>query len=277
MKLIAIDLDGTLLNDEHKISEENLRAIQAAQSNGHIVVISTGRSLIDAKQIVKNVGLNCPIIGGNGAIFFDGEKEINCYELTPKTVKEIQAIFEKHEAYYEIFTRKNIFFTTYGIDLLRKEASLVNDTNSERIIDVQLGQYGWTYMKPETADHLDELGAYKFYSYSFIPEKLNRLMQELKLRSDISVDTSGVGKLEIAAPLVNKGNGLEYIAKYFQVPITDTIAIGDNLNDLKMLTIAGIGVAMENGAAEAKEAADFITSTNNEHGVAKAIKKFVLN
>ncbi|MCS0789849.1 Cof-type HAD-IIB family hydrolase [Cytobacillus firmus] len=283
MKLVAIDLDGTLLSDDCSISQGNREAIYEAQKQGNIIVISSGRSFHDTKQILQNAGLECPFISGNGAISFHTERMIQNFSLPVKVVSEIMGILDETNLYYEIYTKNGILIKRDGRDLLNKEIEkLLNQETAFPVnwakgeIDIQYNQYGLLPVPHYREIDFTQLEVYKLFVLSFDKSKLNKLQGRLSGRKDLSLTSSGVTKVEIGPLEISKGNALKFMADYLEIPLKDSVAIGDNLNDLSMFEIAGMGIAMGNAVEEVKKKSTFITKKYNEDGVAFALRKYIL-
>ncbi|MBX9975098.1 Cof-type HAD-IIB family hydrolase [Cytobacillus firmus] len=284
MKLIAVDLDGTLLSDDCSISLVNREAIYEAQKQGNIVVISSGRSFHDTKRILQNAGLECPFISGNGAISFHTERMIQNFSLPVKVVSEIMGILDETNLYYEIYTRNGILIKRDGRDLLNKEIEKILEQETafsvkwaKGEIDIQYKQYGLLPVPHYREIDFTQLEVYKLFVLSFDKSKLTKLQGRLSGRKDLSLTSSGVTKIEIGPLEISKGNALKFMADYLGIPLKDSVAIGDNLNDLSMFNIAGMGIAMGNAVDEVKKKSTFITKRHNEDGVAFALRKYILN
>ncbi|HLS09378.1 Cof-type HAD-IIB family hydrolase [Lentibacillus sp.] len=280
MKLIAIDLDGTLLSDDGTISLENRNAIYEAQKNNNIIVISSGRSLHDTRQILKQADIECPFITGNGAMTYHSGDILQQFIIPLEVLKKIRNAIKKHNLYYEIYTNQGVYIMEEGKDLLYQEIQELDQETDKKSafnkVDIQYSQHGLIYVSDFHAAEFSTLNPYKVFVLSFNHEKLQELRRDMTKMKDISLTTSGREKLEIAHEQASKGNALKFIADYFNVPLADTFAIGDNLNDISMFEIAGRGIAMENAEEEVKERAAFITKDHNDSGVAYALRNYIL-
>ncbi|WP_087972313.1 Cof-type HAD-IIB family hydrolase [Oceanobacillus rekensis] len=282
MKLIAIDLDGTLLSEDGSISNENRDAILKVQGRGDIIVISSGRSLHDTKQILQDAMLDCPIITGNGAVAFDSDKILQNLYLEPEVIGELMDILDGDKLYYELYTNKGVYVEEGGRELLNKEIKRLHGLDADleveaanRIVEIQYEQNGLTFVPNYRSIDYKPLEVYKIFILSFDKEKLLKLRGNLQERKDISITTSGQQKLEIGNRESSKGNALQFIANHFGVPIENTVAIGDNLNDLSMFNVAGISIAMGNAEEVVKEQATFITTNCSEGGVAYGLRQYI--
>ncbi|NLY77485.1 MAG: HAD family phosphatase [Tissierellia bacterium] len=268
-KLIAIDMDGTLLNSQDKISERNRKALLKAVNRGIHVVLSTGRIYKSALYYYKHIGLKSPIIACNGAIISSSEGDIISENvLDIKSIKDIIQLAEESHMYYHFYdldkfyykTTKEEFSNYYGYyekNYINQDIELVPFKNPMEVLD---------------------LNSSKYHKVVFIDDNLDRLFGfREKLKSIRGIDTSKSwhNNLEVMNENVSKGNAIKYLMDVLNIDSSKVIAIGDNENDVSMFKVAGLSVAMKNGDQVAKNQADVITDTNDEDGVAKAIEKYV--
>ena len=277
MKLIAIDLDGTLLSTDGNISQENKNAIYEAQKSGNIVVISSGRSLHDTRELLKQAEIDCPFITGNGAMTYYSGEVLQQFILPLKTLEKITETIEKYNLHYEIYTNEGILISEKRTYILHNEIQQLNQQSAKEhatsMVNTQYSQHGIVYVSEFHSIDFAETDPYKVFVLSFKPDALKALHDELAEMDDISLTAGSREKLEIAHVNASKGNGLKSIADYFKVPLEDTVAVGDNLNDISMFKTAVTGIAMENAEQEEKGYADFITKHHNNNGVAYALRK----
>ena len=281
MKLIAIDMDGTLFSNNHTISENNCHAILKAQRQGHIVTFCSGRALHDIQEIIKKVNLEAPIIAGNGAVVFHN-KILQILTIPVHILKKIMDIFNDFQLYYEIYTNKGIFIDKTRKEYLYAELNRLKDDPVfgpmvEQMVQVQNDQNHLLTVSDFSELNFSMLDPYKMYTVSLDEKKLNHLQQRLSERDDISITNGSHLTVEVGNKQVSKGNALLFLANYFQIPQADTVAIGDNLNDLSMFKAAGTSIAMGNATDFVKSHAKFVTKTNDDDGVAYALEKFVLS
>lgn len=283
LKLIALDLDGTTLNSKKEISEENIRAIKKAQQQGHIVMVLSGRSPKSINALLAKYGLECPLGANNGtAVFADG-KLLELTSLTPSQNQKIALELEKEFVPYNISTNKGVFAPRNWRERLERVLS------SGRVPDeyYENEHYKMFTTPPEEYGHafFDQIGdvinnkeftIQKFLILGFDPEQKKRLQLYLESIEETNVTGSTPFNLEVTHINGNKGNGLKVIARYFNIPLEDTIAIGDEKNDIPMFKVAGLSIAMGNAEEEVKKQSDIVTLTNDENGVAYAIEKYIL-
>lgn len=280
MNLIAIDLDGTLLGKDGKISEANQEAIRKRQAKGDIVAFCSGRSLHDMQTIAEVSNLDVAFICGNGSLTSVNGEIIRSQILAGDKLKELMAEVSKAELYFEIYTNKGVYVEKNRQPILEKEKQELFDAPEERegadtIIQLQQKQYGLVQVDDYLAAGVLDLEPYKLFILTFRRQELEKLEDKWKDRADISLTTSGYQKLEIAHPDASKGNALAELAKYYNVSKENTIAIGDNFNDISMFQYAGTAIAMQNAEPDVKEYADHITRYNDEAGVSYALNEII--
>ncbi|MGG0719009.1 HAD family hydrolase [Robertmurraya massiliosenegalensis] len=277
IKCVAIDMDGTLLTKDHEITEENQKAIKAAQEKGVEVVIATGRSYPEAIYILKEAGIVCPVICANGAEVRSPEGDIVGNSPLEKAVaKRALKVLAESDIYVEFFTSKGIFTVDMekGISLFKEYASKKHKQAEIEKIEAIL-QERMNFIKAvENADFIfeqEEYHIYKLLAFSFNAEELKKVEEKLKGMEGIALSSSGKENLEINGIEAQKGIALDTFTKEKGISLMDTMAIGDNYNDLSMFQRVGRAVAMGNADAYIQEQCHFVTTTNEESGVAKAI------
>ncbi|MEH7106191.1 Cof-type HAD-IIB family hydrolase [Bacillus sp. JJ1764] len=279
VKCIATDMDGTLLNSMQQISEENKRAILKAQSQGVEVVVATGRSYQEASYVLDEVGLKCPVICVNGAEVRAQSGEIlSATPIPNKLAREVAARLAEKDVYYEVYTNKGAF----TIDLKKAVSILVdivvsaNPEMDPKVVEEQAGARvsdGLIHII-EDYEHIfsnEEYQIYKFLAFSFDLDQLGKAQDSLKDLTELEVTKSGIENIEITHRNAQKGIALEAFAKAKGISLEDTVAIGDNFNDVSMFNKAGRAIAMGNASFEIKALCDEVTDTNDNSGVGKAI------
>ncbi|SER44061.1 hypothetical protein SAMN04487944_104130 [Gracilibacillus ureilyticus] len=283
MKLIATDLDGTLLNENHEISEENIQALQLARDTGTEVVVATGRSYSAAKLPLQNAGLDFPIICLNGAKIYDKEERlIRSSPLDKDTCREIQQVCQQNNMYFEVFTNKATYsesrekFLEVMIDIMvsafpnltRKdvEAEAANRFQQEKIETIH---------DFDALFNREDIEVYKVLAFSMDDAVLDRVRGKLTNEDKLTITSSGFSNLEFNHPDAQKGIAVRIFAEKYGIDMQNVMAIGDNFNDVSMIKAAGFGVAMGNANDEIKEIANYTSKSNRENGVAYAIKEFL--
>lgn len=271
-KLICLDMDGTLLNDKKKISDRNKETIKKAHDKGIKVAISTGRVFASAHYYSELLGIKAPIIASNGAYIREKDRDEVIYEscLERETCEKILKVMEKYN-----FLK---YFNTCNEIIADKPFP---KANIYRIMNEELPDYMKVNLKVvedlhEILNQEYESRIIKFISISEDYEKLNKAKKEVEEIGGLEVVRSSLNNFEVMNKGCSKGRAVEILAEFYNIKKEEVICIGDSENDLSMIKYAGMGVAMGNADDEIKEIANYITDTNNNDGVAKAIEKFVL-
>jgi Cof subfamily protein (haloacid dehalogenase superfamily) len=279
IKCIATDMDGTLLNSVQQISGENKAAILKAQAQGVEVVVATGRSYQEARYVLDAAGLECPVIGVNGAEVRTKEGErVTSTPIDKQTAIEVAAKLTEKDIYFEVYTNKGAFTidASKAVSILVDIIVSANPDVNQQEIEYAAGARIRDGLVKTVSDYQvlyeqDEYQIYKFLAFSFDSDRLDRASDALKELTELTVTTSGHENLEITNKHAQKGIALEAFTKARGIDLSETMAIGDSYNDVSMLERVGRAVAMDNAGFEIKSLCDVITSTNDEHGVAKAI------
>ncbi|MBV7319006.1 MULTISPECIES: Cof-type HAD-IIB family hydrolase [Bacillus] len=282
MKLIATDLDGTLLNSKHQVSSENENALRQAQRDGIEVVVSTGRAYFDVVSIFEPLGIKTWVISANGAVIHDPDGRLYHSEtIDKKRAYDILSWLESENYYYEVFTDSAIYTPQNGRQLLDVELDRVKSANPEadlsvlmQAAEVQYSQSGFAYIDTfqELFEEDKQIDFYNILGFSFFKEKLESGWQRYQEDKDLTLVSSADHNFELSSKKASKGQALERLAKRLNIPMKETAAVGDSLNDRSMLEAAGKGVAMGNAREDIKAIADAVTLTNDEHGVAHMIR-----
>ena len=280
-KLIALDMDGTLLTTQKEISVENRQAIKDAQSAGHIVMICSGRPHDSLISYLKKEGLgDLPISASNGAITLVEGDIIHRVKMDLSIVNQLFVWLDEKEYPFNLYTNQGIFGPPTFLE--RAEKGLKAAPPRENTHFVNLGLIAEYLDKVaaisfESWDELPtDLEVFKFYVFTPEPDKKMAFETFAHGLRNLTVTSSYADNVEISDVAGHKGTGIIAVANHFNIPIENTVAIGDNFNDLGMLEVAGFSVAMGNAEEEIKQIADVVTLTNDESGVAHAIKEYIL-
>ncbi|WP_228275745.1 Cof-type HAD-IIB family hydrolase [Gracilibacillus oryzae] len=239
IRLIALDMDGTLLNTKHKVSEANKEAIIKAREKGVEVIISTGRHLQTSSKIAKELDIHYLITVNGSEIWTSTGDLIARQTIDAKVIEKLVALKDEHKTWAWLSSVDKI----------------------------------WRGEVPE------DINAHEWLKFGFdttTPEMKEKLMETLGGWEDIELSNSSPTNIEVNAVGVNKAAAIEVVCERLGITMDQVMACGDSLNDIKMIQQAGVGVAMGNAQEAVKKAADWSTATNNDDGVAKAIEKFVL-
>jgi hypothetical protein len=260
-RFLALDLDDTLLNDKGHISPRNSAAIRAAQARGVVVTLATGRMYRSARVFAEELGVVVPLITYNGALVKDNAGRVYLDRPLPLTAARIALnVARKHDVHVNLFLDDELYVDR-------------DDEWTERYRRS-------SGVNPHFVSDLEDVLTRAPNKVLFIaePERLQSLRPELtaRLGSEARVTSSKPTFLEIIHPEVSKRSGIEYLLAFFGICPEEAVAVGDNYNDLEMIDLAGLGVAMGNAPPEVKAKADYITASNTEDGVAQVIEKFIL-
>ncbi|MGL5087035.1 MAG: Cof-type HAD-IIB family hydrolase [Clostridium sp.] len=271
-KLICIDMDGTLLDNNHEVSADNIKALKKASELGINIAITTGRIYASAKYYSNLIGINAHIITANGASIVDNINGDTVYTNTiPSDILSgVANIVAKYNLKIN-FTTSDTIFTAYEVP----ETHLYKIMNKSVSDDLKV--------KFITFDNIHK-GISKFDGNvlkCIIIEDTD--IESLKLaRAEITesfgdflhIVSSGPNNVEIMQKESSKGNAAKKLSEKFGLTKDEVMCIGDSENDLSMIQFAGLGVAMDNSMDILKSDANYITKSNNESGVAFAIEKF---
>lgn len=287
-RLVAIDLDGTMLNRYGIVTEKTKQVIEQVQKNQIEVIISSGRPIDSIKTIAKEIKSENYFISGNGAILYDIKKDEILYENTLKKSKvlDIIKICEENSIFYNIYTEKEIISKTLNYNVLyyykenlnkdeenKTHINIVEDiydyilNRDEKIIKITICDNNQTIFN-SIIRRLNEIGEIEVLDVSHMSRKTIKQGTE-----DIAIEYFYT---EISAKNVNKWNALEFLAEKMNIKKEEIITIGDNINDKKMIEGAGLGIAMQNGAPDVQKIADYVTESNDNDGVAKALETVLL-
>ena len=283
-KLIAIDLDGTLLNSYGIIPEENRKAIKKAQEAGVNVVLASGRTTNSVKSLAEELGGNEYIICGNGSLIYDLKKEEIIYDKFIEKTKALQIIqiCEQNSIYYNVYTEDMVIAKTLDNNVLFYHQENANKPDSKKT-KINLVDNIYEYVR-----NLEGKNILKFTISDKSSIIFNSIIKKLRLIKNIDVlDVAHMSRkiikagteevsleyyyTEITSDNVDKWNAIEWLANKLKIEKSEIMAIGDNINDKMMIENAGIGIAMGNSDPKIKEIADKVVATNNECGVAEAM------
>lgn len=279
IKCIATDMDGTLLNSSQKVSKENKAAIIQAQAQGVEVVVATGRSYQEARYALDEAGVRCPVICVNGAEVRSKEGDVlSATPIEKHMAKEAITILSKNDVYFEVYTDMGAL-SINGDAAVSVIVDIIVSANPEVTREAATA-YAEERVREgrikiiESYDTLLEDEAsfiYKILAFSFHSVRLEAARKSLEGLDELTVSSSANENIEITHKNAQKGIALEAFVKEKGIDLAETMAIGDNFNDVSMFEKAGRSVAMGNASDVIKSLCDEITDTNNESGVAKAI------
>ena len=284
IKVIASDMDGTLLGEDHKIAPETLSAIKEACDAGIRFMICTGRNFPGAMNELEGADLTCDYIVGSGAEVRDPRQQVvRSTAISPRLCREIYETVRKYPI--------SVTFCTDGDDYRigteeEVEESLIRQIQAfhlnqcrDEIRDTELYQR----MKRNTRviygiEELEKAGlpVYKLFLFSGDLEMLDKIRRELEKNQEIAVSSSFENNLEITDVKAQKGPVLKEYIESLGYTMDEVMALGDSLNDYSMLSMDfGATVAMENAVPEIRRVAKYTTRSNVEFGVAYAIRELL--
>lgn len=270
IKIIAMDLDGTLLDSEKRLSEENRAALQRAADAGIEIVPTTGRIYKIIPEAVRALPFVRYAITVNGAEVYDvkNDRVIAKSELPYEKAVEVMAYLDGFDVVYDCYQNGGGYMTK---TLLDKVENYLTSAYFAKI-------YAKTrHPVPELKAYLLEQkqGVQKVQFCTRDQALRAFLLEDLKTRFDgVAISTALPYNGEINEKNAHKGGALQKLCQHLGCTMENVMTLGDGLNDITMLKLAGISVAMENAAPEAKAAAKYVTGNCDESGVAQAIEKF---
>lgn len=272
IKIIALDLDGTLLNSQKELTEGCRRALERAAEKGIEIVPTTGRFFGGMPQVIRDLPFLHYAITINGAQVYDIRRDcaVSKTEIPWRRAIEIMEIMDGYPVLYDCFMDNWGWMSQGFWD--NPEAYTDNPHYIRMLRDLR-------QPVPELKAHLAQIrhDVQKTQFFTKNAALRRRLLEEFPvLMPDIAVTTSLPDNVELNHKDAHKGAALRQLADYLGVPMASTMAMGDGLNDLTMLREAGLGVAMANACPEAKAAANVETLSCDEDGVARAIEIYCL-
>ena len=287
-KLIAIDLDGTLLNSYGQISEKNKLALNNAKEKGIQIVLASGRTTDSVKSIANEIGVQNYIICGNGSLIYDLQKEEIIYDkfIEKKKALQIIDICEKNSIYYNIYTENMVIAKTLNNNVLFYYQENANKPDNKKT-KINIVQDIYEYVK-----NLENQNILKITISDNDVIIFNSIIRKLREVKDIDVlDVEHMSRkiiktgpeeskleyyyTEITKKNVDKWYAIEFLMENLNINSNEVLTIGDNVNDKLMIENAGCGVAMGNSAPYVKEVSNLVVANNNEDGVAEAIEKII--
>jgi Cof subfamily protein (haloacid dehalogenase superfamily) len=267
-RLLAVDIDGTLLRSNHRIDRQTRDAIQYVKEKGVYVTLATGRNFQSAQKVARALKLDSILITHNGG-FLASSIDEPFYErrLDHEKIVEIVTMLENYNCHirvmherYSIGNRSHqnnhiVAKMTFGIGDPLFYPATFTETLSDYLLE-----------NPSEAPKIDA----QFFDEQ---ERQNAIRYLKRTIPDIDITSSTKSNCEITPKGVNKGKGLQILGEKLGIPLEEMVAIGDSHNDVEMVSQAGLGVAMGNAEQDVKKAAKWITRTNNQRGVSYMVKE----
>ncbi|KFN91441.1 Cof-type HAD-IIB family hydrolase [Tetragenococcus muriaticus] len=285
IKLIASDMDGTLLDTNMHIPEKNVAAIKYAQAQGIEFMVATGRNRLEALPSLTEAGIKCAMITLNGAQVFDEEgNSIFMESIELETAEKVLDLLEKEDIYCEISTNKGTFSQSKE-RRIENFATMVAEAmpHLTHKVAIAMSTARLEYLPIHFVDSIREVMRRKdiivlkiicFHrdGSAFLGPAARMVNENF---TNLFVTSSGQNNLEINHHLAQKGIAVAHIAKDRGINLDEVMTIGDNLNDVSMIQAADVSFAMGNGLPEVKEYAKYTTDTNIAAGVGQAIYRAI--
>lgn len=269
-KMIFLDLDGTLMDDQKNIPAYNMSAIHDALTQGHKVIICTGRPLCSAKKLFHSLGMEqkgCYAITFNGGLIYDIFEQRTIFKQT-LPLEYVRYIFKKAEEH-------GIYIQTYSDDaiLCHQDMKEGRDYSLRLKIEREIVRDVFEVLGSE--EPCKTLAIADGYDHKRLEDFRTVFSDWAPGKADIFFSCNEY--LEFVPVGISKGAAVRFLADFLNIPIENTIAVGDAENDIPMIQAAGLGVAMKNASEDIKQHADYVTELdNNEGGVGEVIRKFMV-
>ncbi|ERJ12899.1 Cof-type HAD-IIB family hydrolase [Haloplasma contractile] len=262
-KLIALDIDGTLLTTDHKISELTRRTITEVSDTGIPVVICTGRAIQGVEPIIDELNLDLPFITYNGAMILMGKSKELLFEqkLSKEDAIDIYQLGQHYDTTIILWNHNKLY-----VNKLNERATKYGKAANTEPIVIQ-----------DIVEVVKD-GATKLLWYDDV-KTISKFESSVlnQIGDTINYHTSKPFYLEFVDYRASKALALKRLGQKLNIKQHEMIAVGDGFNDLSMIKYAGLGVAMGNASRVIKEAADYVTYSNDQDGIAQVINKFVFN
>lgn len=283
IKLIASDMDGTLLNNRHEIDDETVEAIRKAEESGIIFAISTGREYDNVEPFLKKHNIRCQCVLMNGAEYRDEDgKIIEEINIEKGKCREIIDILQREKISARIFTNKGIYTSDTEEEALKEMTyrtlafnphMSVEESREEAKKQPYFTQL--KYIKDMEEFLSSNIEIRKFVAFHNNIELINEMKDVIGKIKGLAVSSSFVDNIEITDYSAQKGLILAKVSKEMGIEHDEVMVLGDSFNDYSMFTEFTETVAMENAIPEIKKIAKYITDTNDNLGVAKAIYRVI--
>ncbi|MBN3522762.1 Cof-type HAD-IIB family hydrolase [Paenibacillus apiarius] len=263
-RIVALDMDGTLLHDDHSLSAKNADTIREVASQGIEIVLCTGRSPISTLPYLDELGMEGIVITHNGAatVASKGRRVLHQFEIEPMGLEPYIRYCREHGVHFDINTAFDLY-----VDKLEGLTPEMHDLYGQFLIKPK--QFpGWEGLKDVPLK----------LTMSGLKDQMDEVEKELKLwKHEHNFIRSGDYFIDIMHRDATKGSALRELADMRGIPREQVLAIGNYFNDMTMIQFAGMGIAMDNSPLEVKAAAQDVTLSNNEDGVHEALRKHCLS
>jgi len=263
IKMLVLDIDGTIIKKDFTYSQALKDTLLHLQKNGVKVVIATGRMHDGAVPLVRELGLNTPVISYQGSMvreWKDGDKILYSKRMSAQQASRV----------IDYFRSQKVHINAYSGDKLYVEQ---DDEHIKEYVNHRFVNYN--VLKDLKTLDLSKLD--KLLCIENDQTKMQKVVKDLSemFKDELYIVKSMRHYCEVTHINATKGSAIEFLCKYWGMDISETMAIGDQDNDIEMIKTAGIGVAMGNATQNLKDAADFVTKSVEEDGVVFAVEKFI--
>ncbi len=258
-----MDIDGTLVNDSHVVPDENIKALRKASELGVRLALISGRYPSGIRLVENQIGKECLMAANAGAYIFEGHRCLYSKTLSVETAFKIYRTAVENKGDCWFFSGENWYVS--GINPW-VETEIENVSARPRVASPEelLEIFDKTHTSPNKA------------LVTGTPETVRSIYEILlPMKLDVRLGFSSPVYLEVTPPGIHKGFALEKLCELYNIPIDETIAFGDQDLDIPLLEKSGIGIAMANGVEALKKRADHITKSNNDSGIAYALKEIL--
>lgn len=270
IKMIASDVDRTLLTTDGRLTEETISAIRAAQEKGILFAICSGRYPEHVGVLLEEHGLTCPVIGFNGGALWDPAQDrvIASHTMDPDAAVKV----------YDVISRYDVRYYVFGHKTLATRLTTRFHPSERMFRDVLVEKYGIQFTHgPKATYEASRRPVCKFIVLGKDnPEVMQEVHVELSRIEGIELTSSSPSNIEIVASGVSKGTGVAEMAAAYGIPLENVMVAGDYENDVPMFRVAGLSVAMGNAPEYIQKQAKVVTDTNDNNGLAKAIRRYAL-
>lgn len=265
IKLLCLDIDGTLLNSRKELPEENVEAVRWAANKGVVTVLASGRSMQGVRPILK--GLGCE----KNAVCLDGGLILYKGCIIYRKYMDLHMIYQVLQVSEKYHTQVFATSTTGNLTAGNLTARIMEEAEKGSMS----GTYDFCQSYQEMRERMKDNDIIKMAVQDFTGENFRQTRQQLERIPTLSILRSDTYFLDIIPADSGKEKGIRILADYLRIAQEEIMCIGDNENDLEMLQAAGLSVAMGNASEEVKKKADVITEDNDHAGVAKAIYQYL--
>lgn len=267
-RIAFLDVDGTILDHHAGVSPKTARAIRTARENGHLVFLSTGRSAADIHPDVASIGFD-GVISNGGALAMIDRETVVAHTMTPAQVSRITAYFTAHDIHFFLQTDRGVYADADALESLATLRRRWGGGGSESAVAPRF----------QDMSGIDSDRIAKAVFLSQDAQALTRTAADLSDEFHIvpgSIPLPGGSNGELGPKGVTKGAAITVVLDRLGLDASSAIGIGDSWNDVEMLQVCGVGIAMGNAPEELQALADDVTATIHEHGVAVAFERYGL-